>query len=112
MPRPGSRKGRDLLSSTPRQMYLQELLGAPQPRYYHVPMLLAPDGRRLSKRDGDLDLEALSRHLSPQEILGLLAHWAGLLPKPEPVQARDLVPLFHWDRVPRQDITVSPSHLP
>ena len=81
-------------------MYLQELLGAPQPRYYHVPMLLAPDGRRLSKRDGDLDLEALSRHLSPQEILGLLAHWAGLLPKPEPVQARDLVPLFHWDRVP------------
>lgn len=105
-------RGRDLLSSTPRQMYLQELLGAPQPRYYHVPMLLAPDGRRLSKRDGDLDLEALSRHLSPQEILGLLAHWAGLLPKPEPVQARDLVPLFHWDRVPRQDITVSPSHLP
>lgn len=99
-------RGRDLLSSTPRQMYLQELLGAPHPRYYHVPMLLAPDGRRLSKRDGDLDLEALSRHMGPEAILGLLAHWAGLLPRPEPIQARELVPLFRWDLVPRHDLTV------
>ena len=102
-------RGRDLLSSTPRQMYLQELLGAPHPCYYHVPMLLAPDGRRLSKRDGDLDLEALSHHMGPEAILGLLAHWAGLLPRPEPIQAQELVPLFRWDLVPRHDITISLS---
>ena len=49
-------RGMDLLSSAPRQMYLQELFGFKHPEYGHVPMLLAPDGRRLSKRDRDLDL--------------------------------------------------------
>ena len=44
-------RGRDLLSSTPRQIYLQRLLGLPTPEYYHVPLLVAPDGRRLSKRE-------------------------------------------------------------
>ena len=44
-------RGMDLLGSAPRQMYLQSLFGFPHPAYGHVPMLLAPDGRRLSKRD-------------------------------------------------------------
>ena len=48
-------RGRDLLSSTPRQLYLYRLLNAAPPEYYHVPLLTAPDGRRLSKRDRDLD---------------------------------------------------------
>ena len=47
-------RGQDLLSSTPRQLYLQELLGLPAPDYYHVPLLTAPDGRRLSKREREL----------------------------------------------------------
>ena len=55
-------RGSDLLSSAPRQMYLQELFGFPHPEYAHVPMLLAPDGRRLSKRDRDLDLGALRQN--------------------------------------------------
>lgn len=102
-------RGWDLLSSTPRQIWLLEQLGYPVPAYCHVPLLLAPDGRRLSKRDGDLDLEALSHHMGPEAILGLLAHWAGLLPRPEPIQAQELVPLFRWDLVPRHDITISLS---
>ena len=52
-------RGRDLLGSVPRQMSLQRLLGYPTPEYYHVPLLTAPDGRRLSKRERDLDLGAL-----------------------------------------------------
>ena len=48
-------RGTDLLSSAPRQMFLQECFGFPHPVYGHVPMLLAPDGRRLSKRDQDLE---------------------------------------------------------
>ena len=99
-------RGRDLLSSTPRQLYLQELLGYPHPRYYHVPMLLAPDGRRLSKRDRDLDLEVLSRQMRPEALTGLLACWAGLLPQPEPIRPDDLIPLFHWSKIPRRDIPV------
>lgn len=59
-------RGSDLLSSAPRQMYLQELFGFPRPAYAHVPMLLAPDGRRLSKRDRDLDLGQLRRCFIPR----------------------------------------------
>ncbi|WP_296247965.1 tRNA glutamyl-Q(34) synthetase GluQRS [Pseudomonas sp. UBA4194] len=43
-------RGADLLDSTPRHLYLQELLGLPQPRYLHVPLIIQPDGNKLGKR--------------------------------------------------------------
>ena len=103
-------RGRDLLSSTPRQLYLYELLGLAPPEFYHVPLLLAPDGRRLSKRERDLDMGALRARFTPAELLGRLAWLAGLLERPEPLEARALLPRFHWDRVRREDIYV-PGHL-
>lgn len=98
-------RGRDLLSSTPRQIYLCRLLGGQLPAYAHLPLLLAPDGRRLSKRDADLGLDALyEKGLSPQGVVGRLAFLAGLLDRPEAAAPRELIPLFAWDKVPREDI--------
>lgn len=97
-------RGRDLLASTPRQMYLFSLLGKPAPEYYHVPLLLAPDGRRLSKRDRDLDLSTLLERFSPEQIIGTLAHAAGLIDRREPISAQELASVFDWSRVKREDI--------
>ena len=92
-------RGTDLLSSAPRQMYLQSLLGFPHPEYAHVPMLLAPDGRRLSKRDKDLDLGYLRAHTTPEHLVGVLAHSAGLLDTPAAISARELAAHFSFDKI-------------
>lgn len=97
-------RGRDLLDSTPRQLWLQEALGLPHPAYGHVPLLLAPDGRRLAKRDRDLELSQLQERYTAPELVGKLAHWAGLLPEEMPITPRELLPLFAWERVPREDL--------
>lgn len=97
-------RGADLLSSTPRQLWLYETLGLPAPRFYHLPLLLAPDGRRLSKRDGAQSLESLQSRYTPAEVVGKLAFACGLQPTPAPCAPGDLVPGFAWEKVPRQDI--------
>ena len=92
-------RGMDLLSSVPRQMYLQSLLGFSHPEYAHVPMLLAPDGRRLSKRDKDLDLGYLRAHTTPEKLIGVLAHSAGLLDSPVPISAKELAKEFSFEKI-------------
>ena len=97
-------RGMDLLSSAPRQMYLQTLLGLPHPEYAHVPMLLAADGRRLSKRDRDLDLGELRKHLTPEQLIGWLAHAAGLIDRPSPISPRELCKDFSWEKIHGESI--------
>ena len=97
-------RGMDLLSSAPRQMYLQELLGFSHPAYGHVPMLLSADGRRLSKRDQDLDLGALRQRTSPEKIIGTLAYAAELVDSPCAISAKELAGEFSWDKLRREDI--------
>lgn len=99
-------RGQDLLDSTPRQNYIQNLLGYPHPQYGHVPLLLAGDGRRLAKRDRDQELGQLQQRYTAPELVGKLAHLAGLLDRPEAVTPRELVSLFSWDKVPQGDIKI------
>ena len=97
-------RGADLLSSTPRQLWLYRTLGLPAPEFYHLPLLLAPDGRRLSKRDGDQSLEHLQAKYTPEQIIGKLAWVCGLTDTPDPRRPAELVDGFSWEKVPRQDI--------
>lgn len=93
-------RGHDLLGSSARQIYLQRLLGYEQPAYAHVPLLVAPDGRRLSKRDRDLDLGEIRAHdAGPEHLLGRLAATVGLAEPGEAVRADELVGRFSWDTV-------------
>ena len=104
-------RGMDLLSSAPRQMYLQELFGFSHPVYAHVPMLLAPDGRRLSKRDRDLDLGVLRQRLTPETLIGILAHAAGLIDRETPISAEELAKEFAWEKLQGESIFLDPAQL-
>ena len=104
-------RGMDLLSSAPRQMYLQELFGFPHPAYGHVPMLMAPDGRRLSKRDKDMDIGFLQANTTPEALLGLLAYASGLIPQQAPISARELAGEFTWENLRKEDIYLDVSSI-
>lgn len=108
-------RGRDLLGSTARQIYLQGLLGLPRPVYLHVPLLVSPDGRRLSKREHDLDLGVLrERYGSPEPLLGALAHAVGMADAGEAVGAGELLDRFSVEtlRAHSADIMVDEDFLP
>ncbi len=97
-------RGADLLSSTARQLYLYRLLGLRAPQFAHCPLLLAPDGRRLSKRDGDQSLENLREKYTAQQIIGRLAYAYGLQPEPAPCTPESLIRDFSWEKIPKHDI--------
>ena len=99
-------RGADLLDSTPRQLYLYHLLGLTPPSFYHVPLLLASGGRRLSKRDADAGLDDLRYRCSAEDILGKLAYLAGFNPSAQPRSAEQLLPDFDWEKVPKEDIRI------
>ena len=69
-------------------------------------------GRRLAKRDRDLDLSALSKRFSPEEILGFLAWSAGIQPEMRPTTLDALIPLFSWDKIPRTDLRLPAEIFP
>ena len=100
-------RGWDLLGSAPRQMYLQELFGFSHPEYAHIPMLMAPEGRRLSKRDQDLDMGALRNRLKPEQRIGVLAHAAGLTETAAPISAKELATIFDWSKIQGKEIVVT-----
>lgn len=98
-------RGRDLLSSAPRQAWLIETLGGRAPDYVHAPLLVS-EGEKLSKRLGSLSTRQLRLDYTPEALIGRLAHLCGLLDKEEPISARELLGEFSWDRVKTEDILI------
>lgn len=98
-------RGRDLLLSSPQQIYLAQQLGFTPPRFTHLPLLCNTAGQRLSKRDKSLGMGCLRQRFTPNQIIGLLAHAAGLQPTADAVSAQSLVKTFSWDKVGTADIT-------
>jgi len=96
-------RGRDLLSSSPRQKWLIETLGGTAPDYWHCPLLTGEKGK-LSKRLGSLNTQTLRKEKQPEEVIGLLAFLCGLTDRPEPVSARELLSVFSWEKVKTEDI--------
>lgn len=97
-------RGCDLLLSSPQQIYLAQQLGFAPPHFTHLPLLCNKQGQRLSKRDQSLDMAALRTSNTPEEIIGMLAHAAGLQQSNEPITAQELVGEFSWDKIPTNNI--------
>jgi glutamyl-Q tRNA(Asp) synthetase len=93
-------RGCDLLSSTPRQMLLQEALGLPEPRYLHLPLLVEGDGRKLAKSRHSVPVSA--REASAQ--LHATLTWLGQRPPAELARGRPAEvmkwAIANWDPVP------------
>lgn len=105
-------RGCDLLDSTPMQLYLYRLLNFKAPEFFHIPLLTAMDGRRLAKRDGDLEIAKLRKYYgSPEPIIGQLAYWAGQLEKPEPITAQELLTFFDKNKIPKENIQINTAEL-
>jgi glutamyl-tRNA synthetase len=105
-------RGDDLIPSTPRQLLLYRALGLSPPTFGHIPIVVGDDGRRLAKRHGDTRLATLrSTGVKPEVLLGLLAWSCGWIDKPEPVTARELLPLFHLSAIPSQPFILTKSSL-
>jgi glutamyl-tRNA synthetase len=100
-------RGSDLLASTARQILLYEALGLKPPHWAHVPLLLGPDGERLSKRHQALSLRELrERGVAPEKVVGWLAASCGLAGKHQEAMPQDLVSRYDPALLPREDATI------
>jgi len=108
-------RGDDLLSSTPRQLHLAALLGLTPPTFAHVPLVLAPSGDRLAKRDGAVTLpERVARGDRVGDVLTMLVRSVPTITGHGPVEPADLPALavgFDLAAVGREPWTIDPSVL-
>lgn len=95
-------RGADLLDSTPRQILLQQALGLPTPRYLHLPLLLGPDGRKLSKSEAALPIDPT------QPLPALRRAWAQL--GQDPAIGEEVADVAGW--LQRAAAGFDPARLP
>jgi len=95
-------RGDDLLPATPPQVLLYQALGVPVPAFFHVPLVVGPDGRRLAKRHGDTRVASFREAgVAPERLIGFLARSLGLLENERPIGLCSLIGLLDPARIPR-----------
>jgi glutamyl-Q tRNA(Asp) synthetase len=99
-------RGRDLATSTAIHSVLQRRLGFPTPSYRHHLLILEESGGKFAKFHGAVGWRELRACYTSAELCGLLAEVAGLTPDPTPLQPRDLLEHFDWNRVQTEDVAL------
>ena len=98
-------RGDDLLPATPQQILLYRALGLRAPDFFHVPLVVGADGRRLAKRHGDTRIASFREAgMSAGEIVGYLAWTLGICPNKNPVRLQSLTGVFDPARIPREPL--------
>lgn len=98
-------RGDDLLPATPPQILLYRALGLREPSFFHVPLVVGSDGRRLAKRHGDTRISSFREGgMRADEIVGYLAWSLGMNPGKKPVGLRALTGMLDAVRIPRNPL--------
>ncbi|MEM7577656.1 MAG: tRNA glutamyl-Q(34) synthetase GluQRS [Planctomycetota bacterium] len=106
-------RGDDLLRSTARQIVLQRLLGIePTPTYWHVPLVVDEDGRRMAKRRGDTRLASLREQgVSTERMVSLLARLSGWDDAPPEMSAAQFAEGFSLNQLSRRPVAFTQGDL-
>ncbi len=101
-------RGNDLLPSAARQQLLYAALGWTPPRWWHLPIVVGADGRRLAKRHGDTRIETYrSLGVPPERIIGLIASWSGASSSRVVMSATEFLGTFSVDALSRDAVVFS-----
>jgi glutamyl-tRNA synthetase len=97
-------RGRDHMINTPPQILIYEALGARVPEFAHLPMMLAPNGEKLSKRHGAVSAtEYRDKGYAPGAVLNYLARFGWSHGDQEVFSRDELIAAFSWDACGRGD---------
>ncbi|MBI2046198.1 MAG: glutamate--tRNA ligase [Parcubacteria group bacterium] len=98
-------RGEDGISNTPRQILIQEAIGAKSPKYAHIPLILAPDKSKLSKRHGAMSINEYRKFGYEKEAMVNFLALMGWSPQSEEgtekeiYDMEELIPLFDFKKV-------------
>jgi glutamyl-tRNA synthetase len=105
-------RGDDLLPSAARQTLLYRALRLNPPRWWHLPLVVGPDGARLAKRHGDARLDTFRRMgVRAERVIGLLALWSGAAKTAREMTAEEFHESFSISNLPRHPTILTPEHL-
>ena len=101
-------RGDDLLSSAARQELLYKALGLKAPRWWHLPLVIGEDGRRLAKRHGDTRLVTYKKQgVTAERIIGVLAVLCGICQSPSEMSADQFKDEFVLENLSRGHVVFS-----